>query len=657
MRFIGSKLQLLEEIEGFINENIQENKNQIFCDLFSGSASVSRFFKKKYKIISNDIMNFSYVLQKATIEINEVPNFFKLKKILELETIKQIFEYLESSPIEEIQNKFKLDKAELFCSQNYAPTEENKRMYMTFKNAERIDIIRLSIEKLLNEKKISEEEFEYLLACLIEGVTYISNISGVYGAYLKYWDKRALNNFKFIELNVENNNKNNKSYNENAHELIFKIEGDILYLDPPYNNRQYLPNYHVLETISKYDYPVIKGITGQRNYTNEVSKFCKKKEAHEALDQIIKEAKFKYIVMSYSTDGILTIQEIEEIMKKYGKSKTFKMAVPIQYRKYKSKNEHTKKELHELLFFIEKENNWKKEKRKAKNKNKEFLKCPFNYIGGKHKLMEQLMTNFPNKISTFVDLFGGGFNVGINVKSNNTIYNDQITPLVNLFKYFQDNSLEIILENIDEIITQYNLKKDENEGFVLLREHYNSDKVKNPLVFYILICFSFNYQIRFNNSGRYNCPHGTNRSSFSENLKKRLILFVEAIKNKEILFKNKDFLDIDFKSLDENSLVYCDPPYLITTGSYNDGNRGFKNWREKEEIELLTLLDFLNEKKIKFALSNVLIHEGKENKLLAEWLEKRKYKTMEIKSDYRNSNYQKNKKEKGITKEVLIVNY
>lgn len=657
MRFIGSKLQLLEEIEGFINENIPQDKNQVFCDLFSGSVSVARFFKKNYRIISNDIMHFSYILQKASIELNEIPNYLKLKKFLKLETLKEIFEYFENTPVEKLMEKFKIQESELFCYKNYTPTEENKRMYMTPENGIRIDVIRISIEKMLEKKYISENEFEYLLACLIEGVPYISNISGVYGAYLKNWDKRSLNEFKFIELNVENNNKKNKSHNRNAHELIQEVKGDILYLDPPYNNRQYLPNYHVLETISKYDYPIIKGVTGLRNYENEVSKFCKKKEAKEALEQIIKEAKFKYIVMSYSTDGILTIQEIEEIMRKYGKENTFKMADPIKYRKYKSKNEHIKKELHELLFFVEKEDLSEKKIKKKVEKEEKFLKCPFNYIGGKHKLMKQLMHNFPEKISTFVDLFGGGFNVGINIQADNIIYNDQVTPLVELFNYFQENSLEDILSYIEETIKKYNIRKEERSGFDLLRKRYNSDEVKNPLDFYILICFSFNYQIRFNNSGDYNCPHGTNRSSFSENLKQRLILFVETIKNKKVSFKNEDFENLNLESLDENSLVYCDPPYLITTGSYNDGNRGFKNWTLKEEEGLLNLLDSLDKKGIKFALSNVLIHEGKENKLLIEWLNNRKYKIVEIESDYSNSNYQKSKKEKGITKEVLIVNY
>ena len=655
MRFIGSKIQLLEEIDNFIQDNIPFNKGMIFCDLFSGSGAVARYFKEKYEIISNDMMYFSYILQSSTIELKKIPNFSKLKKHLLLNSLEDIFRYFEESNTSLLIEEFKIKEEELFIYYNYTPNSPENRMYLSEENGRRIDIIRIALNKLLKEKILSKNEFIYLLACLIEGVPFVSNISGVYGAYLKHWDKRALNPYKFEKLEVINNKYKNKSYNEDAHELITKIEGDILYLDPPYNNRQYLPNYHLLETISKYDYPEIKGITGVRDYSKQVSKFCRKKEVKDALIQIIKEAKFKYIIMSYSTDGILSQEEIEEIFKTYGIPETFKKADPIQYRKYKSKQELKNKELHELLFFIEKKID--RDSSSLTFQEKEFIKCPFNYIGGKYKLLEQLFQFFPPNISTFVDLFGGGFNVGINVGANQIIYNDQITPLVELFNYFKNNSAEYIIEYIERTIETNQLSKNNKESFNRFKENYNLSLFGNPLDFYILICYSFNYQIRFNNSGQYNCPHGTDRSSFSDTLKKRLIIFIKKIQEKNIIFENKDFLDIDFQNLDSNSFVYCDPPYLITTGSYNDGNRGFKNWTTKEELQLLNLLDNLNNRRIKFALSNVLEHEGKENILLKEWLAQREYNVIDINSCYKNSNYQKQDKENYKSIEVLITNY
>lgn len=666
MRFIGSKINLLEDIENFINQNIPNYEDMIFCDIFSGSAAVGRYFKKNYNIISNDFMYFSYILQNATINLNKVPDFKKLKNKLNKDSLKSILIWLENA--ENLQEIYNINDDDLFILNNYCPNENCERMYFTPENGKRIDLIRIIIENWYSEEIINKMEYFYLLALLIESIPFFSNISGVYGAYLKHWDKRALKPFKFTELEIYNNNKNNKSYNENAHNLIKKIKGNILYLDPPYNNRQYVPNYHILETVAKYDYPEIKGITGMRNYSNQISKFCRKNEAYDALEDIVCNADFNYIVMSYSTDGILTEDEIEEIFKKYGNSNTFKKT-KIKYRKYKSKQKQKNNNLKELLFFIEKKEmpkykNVKKVKKEVQstldfktiNIKSSFLKCPFNYIGGKYKLMPQLYSHFPNNISTFVDLFGGGFNVGINVDAEKIIYNDQITPLVDLFIYFNNHDYDEIISYIKKTIKEFNINKKNKEGFLKFRNYYNL-KSNNPLDLYILVCYSFNYQIRFNNSGEYNCPHGTNRSYFSKNMEIRLKKFIEKMHQLNITYYNEYFSNLDLiDNLDKNSLVYCDPPYLITTGSYNDGNRGFKNWTKKEEELLLNLLDELNSNGLKFALSNVISQGDKINHFLLNWIQNNDYKVIPIDSDYSNSNYKK-KKENKKSKEVLVINY
>ena len=681
MRFIGNKTNLLEDIELFIHENIPDYENLVFCDIFSGTASVGRYFKKDYEIISNDNMYFSYVLQRATIEINKMPDFISLKKYLNKNSLNEILKYLETESLDDLQNDFEIKDEELFILNNYTPNENCERMYFIPEVGKRIDLIRILIEKWYKQEIINKDEYYYLLALLLEAVPFYSNISGVYGSYLKHWDKRVYKPFEFPKLNVLDNGKNNKSYNKDSHDLIREIKGNILYLDPPYNSRQYVPNYHVLETIARYDYPEIKGVTGMRDYSNQISKFCRKKEVYDALEDIVSNSDFNYIVMSYSTDGILTENEIEEIFKKYGNPDTFKKT-KIKYRKYKSKQKQKSRDLKELLFFIElkpmdknrpikkliKEKQTtlfgfenrlipqEKTEKSRKKGTKQFLKSPFNYVGGKYKLLPQIYPNFPTNITTFVDLFGGGFNVGINIDADKIIYNDQITPLVELFQYFSDNDYEDIINYIKNRIKEFNIKKDEKEGFLEFRDYYNKNS-NNPLDLYVLIAYSFNYQIRYNNSGEYNCPHGTNRSCFSKNMENRLEKFVKKIHEKNIIFYNKNFTDLNLLSvLDQNSMVYCDPPYLITTGSYNDGNRGFKNWTVKEEIDLLNLLDKLNENNIKFALSNVISQGEKLNTLLINWIKKNNYNVINIDSDYSNSNYKKKDKNK-VSKEVLVINY
>lgn len=660
MRFIGNKTNLLNDIAQVIKENC-DGTEKVFCDIFSGTASVARFFKNRYKIISNDLLYFSYVLQKGTIENNEIPSFKKLEDRL---NIHDVFDYLENIDI-------KQEKFNKFIYENYSPNKKCERMYLTSENALRIDFIRNKIEEWRNKELINKNEYYYLLAALIEGVPFVSNITGTYGAYLKQWDKRAFKKFEMIRLNVIDNNVKNQCYNKNSNDLIQEISGDILYLDPPYNERQYLPNYHLLETIARYDNPEIKGKTGIRVYNSEKSNYCIKNKVYSEMEKLIKNAKFKHIIVSYNQDGLLSKNDIETILKKYGNKETYKL-YEIPYKQYQ--NKLTKKlDIHyEYLFYISKTSKLQKEKiyfnipitdlmmvNEESEKyeystdvvsRRKFLKSPLNYVGGKYKLLPQLLEYFPKEINTFVDMFSGGFNVGINVDSKKTICNDINSFIIDLYKELYKEPINNVLGHIQNRIDEYGLSKENEDGFKKFRVYYN--KTKNPIDLYTLSCYSFNYQFRFNNDKEYNNPFGRNRSQFSENMRNNLILFTEKLKNMNIEFSSEQFDKLNLEDLTDKDFVYCDPPYLITTGSYNDGNRGFKDWKEEEELKLYDMLDNLNDKHIKFALSNVIEHKGKENKLLKEW--SKKYKVIYLTSDYSNSSYN-TKRDKSI--EVLIVNY
>ncbi len=140
-------------------------------------------------------------------------------------------------------------------------------------------------------------------------------------------------------------------------------------------------------------------------------------------------------------------------------------------------------------------------------------------------------------------------------------------------------------------------------------------------------------------------------------MKNNLLKFIHKLQKDENEFLNNSFESFDFSRLTKDDFVYCDPPYLITTGSYNDGKRGFNGWTEKEEIELLNILDILDSRNIKFALSNVIQHKDKKNILLDNWLKKRKYKINHINKNYSNSNYQTKIRDKDASEEVLVTNY
>ncbi len=251
-------------------------------------------------------------------------------------------------------------------------------------------------------------------------------------------------------------------------------------------------------------------------------------------------------------------------------------------------------------------------------KQNNTIKSPLNYIGGKQKILNQILPLFPKNINQFIDLFAGGCNVGINTNANKIYFNDNLIYLIEMYKAFYKSDLQTIIQHIQNRISEYNLSLTNEEGFKKIREFYN--KTKNPLDLFLLISYSFNHQIRFNNDHEFNNPFGRERSSFNATMKQNLEMFHNRLKQNSIEFTCKSFEEFDFSILTENDFVYADPPYLITTGTYNDGKRGFKGWTEKEERELLNTLDKLNSQKIKFALSNVLEHKGKSNEILKKWL-------------------------------------
>lgn len=284
-----------------------------------------------------------------------------------------------------------------------------------------------------------------------------------------------------------------------------------------------------------------------------------------------------------------------------------------------------------------------------------FIKSPLNYIGGKYKILPQIFPLLPQKIDCFVDLFAGGANVGINIKANEIILNDNLIYLIDMFQLLAEKPKNEILEYIDNTITKFGLSLTNTVGYSKLREQYN--KNQNPLDLLVLTFFSFNHQIRFNNNHKFNTPFGKNRSRYNANIKKNLINFIDVLNSKKIIFTKVDFDKFDFSALGKNDFVYCDPPYLITVGTYNDGKRGFTGWNNEQEQKLLSILDNLDKRKIRFALSNVLTHKDKKNNLLDAWVKNNGYKVHLIDKDYTNSNYHTSTRNGASTQEVLITNY
>lgn len=282
-----------------------------------------------------------------------------------------------------------------------------------------------------------------------------------------------------------------------------------------------------------------------------------------------------------------------------------------------------------------------------------YIKSPLNYTGGKYKMLDQVYSVIPNNIGTFVDLFAGGFNVGINSKAEHIWCNDQITYLIELYKYFQEHTVKGVIDYIEGRISEYSLTKQDEDGYNRLRSDYNNGN-GNILDLFVLTCYSFNHQIRFNGSHKFNTSFGRDRSSYNKIINKNLVDFIEEIHSKDILFMSKDFRQVELDGLGKNDFVYLDPPYLISTGTYNDGKRCFGDWGEQEEKDLINLMDDLNHRDIKFALSNVMYHKGMKNSILIDWADK--YNIHYINKEYSNCSYHLKDRD-SLTVEVIITNY
>ena len=317
MNYIGSKYSLLDFLTETIENvtGIKNGKGYIFSDLFAGTGVVGTEFKKRgYTVISNDIQYYSYIMNKHFIENNSP---------------------IDTSILDYINN---LDGVEGFIYKNYCEGSGSERNYFTDYNGKKCDAIRIEIERMYNSGEINKNQYYYFLASLINSIDKYANTASVYGAFLKHIKKSASKEFNLELLPIIDGGKCGRVFNEDINKVIRNITGYILYLDPPYNERQYCTNYHLLETIAKYDNPKIKGKTGLREYSEQKSLFCSKRTVEEVFEDLIANADFRYIFLSYNNEGLMTIDKIKEIMEKYGEYNVFQK----EYKRFRADKEENR---------------------------------------------------------------------------------------------------------------------------------------------------------------------------------------------------------------------------------------------------------------------------------------------------------------------------
>lgn len=297
MNYIGSKQKLSgfisSVVRGVVGEDLSE---RVFCDIFAGTGVVGRSFKTKVrKVIANDCEYYSYVLNKNYIENHT-----------EIAGKQDFIDELNAEPL--------IDTG--FVYRNYCVGGGTGRQYFSDHNGKKIDAIRTSIEQWKNEGRIGDNIYFFLLASLLESADKVANTASVYGAYLKSLKPSAQKEMVLQPAVFEINEREHEVFNAASNDLISWIEGDILYLDPPYNGRQYGANYHLLNTIALYDDFIPMGKTGMREYRR--SNYCSAAKVVNEFEDLVRQARFRYIFLSYNNEGLMSVHTIRSIMERYG---------------------------------------------------------------------------------------------------------------------------------------------------------------------------------------------------------------------------------------------------------------------------------------------------------------------------------------------------
>ena len=616
MRYLGSKVKLLEQIESVIDKNNIEGET--FADLFAGTGCVGDYFKSRYKIISNDFLYYSYVFNKAKLMNAGIPQF----KCFNKKYCKNIFEWLNS-------REYVPDDT-YFVYKNYTPI--GNRMFFTEKNGIKIDGVRKTIESLYGDGVLEEKEYFFLVASLLESVTKVSNTSGTYEAYFKFWDSRAEKDFILepLELNSVDELKENVVLCKDVNKLVRNISGDIAYIDPPYTVTQYVSAYHMLETISKDDSPAIKGVGGKRGRGDKNSLYAQRTQAKRIFEDLFRQIQFEHVLISYSNQGLVPLEELIELARKFAVDGEVQVN-HFDYREYqnhRSSNKRNGNNLSEVVIYFK--------------KDKDINKSPLNYSGSKDTMVPVILRELPPNVDTFVDVMGGAFNVGANVQAISRVVYNELNPFIyNLVRWLLAGDREKKVAEIEKVISDFGLLKRAKEPYNALRDKYNTEP--SELYLYTLHMYAFQNMIRFNSKHKFNTPIGV--AGYSDDIKNRLLNF--RVKAPEYELLNMDYTQITWEDYPEDTVFYFDPPYYITNAAYNDGKRGMKGWGVTEEIEMLTVLKQIDQLGYKFILSNVLEHNGKRHELLEKWIAENQYRVID--AGVSGWRYAKN--------EVLIVNY
>ena len=634
-RYLGNKFRITRFIREIADRNCPDASS--FADIFSGTGSVSYAFRDK-RLILNDFLYSNYLANLAWFS----PEHFR-RSMLE-----NLIDTYNSMAADE----------DNYMSDNFSGT------YFSRDNCRRIGAVREDIERRYRTGEINMREKAILVVSLLYAMDRIAATCGHYDAWRTGADLEKRLEMRMLDAD-DGNNAGNEIFSEDTNALVKHIEADIVYIDPPYNSRQYSDAYHLLENVARWEKPEVRG-KARKMDRKDMKSLYSTSHAAEAFRDLISSVNARYILLSYNnmhdkgdsrSNAKISDETIMSVLTEKGDVTVFSTAHKA-FSAGKSRIDGNE----ERIFLCR--------VRKKRTDARRFIESPLNYIGGKGRIIKDLLDAFPSEIDTFVDLFAGGCTVGVNAPCRRVIFNDSDARLVSLLRQMRRSDKDEFIADIKRVIADYGLSRSDEYGYAYygadssrglgsvnkeayarLRADFNRlslDEHMRAVMLYVLIIYGFNNQIRFNDDGAFNLPVG--KRDFNLRMQEKLSIFIDRIKELDALFLDSDFRTVDIPS---GSFVYADPPYLVTTATYNERH----GWTESDETSLHELLENLTERGIKFALSNTLRSRGKENTFLISWLERHpEYRVIHVERNYSNSNY--HIKDRGAeSDEVIILNY
>ncbi len=355
-RYIGSKSKIVDVVISKIKSLVPPEST--ITDLMCGTATVSIGLRKEgFSVIANDLMTYSYHHAVTGLKLHQRPVFKGAEEFIEQYYKPAELNLFEPDGYDKVLNALSNVKPikgyfwkEL--SQDGTPENTDKpRNYFRPINAQRIDGFRKAIYQLKKNKQITNIEYSVLQHDLLMSANDVANIAGTYGHYMSKISGRAKDDIRLntSDLLLKRDTSRHTVYQGYAEEISSKIECDLCYIDPPYMKRQYAANYHVLETLARGDSPDAIGVSGLRPWRDQYSNFCTKTKIRDSFREIFRNMKCPQFLISYSEDGLLSVEDFKELLKPFGRVTIDN----FEHRRFKSNNSDLGLSLTEYLILLE----------------------------------------------------------------------------------------------------------------------------------------------------------------------------------------------------------------------------------------------------------------------------------------------------------------